>query len=203
MSTSGGRKIRADYSGRRPNCNAARKAVACRSAAYGADLTPCLAVRKRPMRLSLPPTRSETLSEWTPRPLPADDLDRHAAAHRRGAGAAEPARPPRARSRPPPTPSSGTRTAGGWCRSRKVNRVEMSLLRGHRPRARRADGQHRALRQGPAGQQRAALGRARHGQVVAGEGVRTRRSTRQRAKPAPARSSWSRSIARTSRACPT
>ena len=49
---------------------------------------------------------------------------------------------------------------------------------GHRPRARRAGGKYRTFRQGPARQQRAVVGRARHGQIVAGEGVACRRQCR-------------------------
>ncbi len=41
---------------------------------------------------------------------------------------------------------------------------------GHRPDARHPDREYRALRRRPARQQRAVVGRARHGQVVAGEG---------------------------------
>ncbi len=61
---------------------------------------------------------------------------------------------------------------------------------GHRARARRAGGEHRALRQGAAGQQRAVVGRARHGQVVAGQGLACRGQCRLRrqepARPAQA-----------------
>ena len=68
------------------------------------------------------------------------------------------------------TPSSGRRRARRLSPVPKVNRVEMSLLRGIdrvRDTARR---EHPALRQGPAGQQRPALGRPRHGQVLPGQG---------------------------------
>ncbi len=41
---------------------------------------------------------------------------------------------------------------------------------GHRPRPRHADREHRAIRERAAGQQCAALGRPRHGQIIPGQG---------------------------------
>ena len=74
---------------------------------------------------------------------------------------------------------------------------------GHRPRRPTAARQHAPLRPGPARQQRAALGRARHGQVVARQGGACRGApragARRRARPI---SSSSRSTARTSPRCP-
>ncbi len=51
-----------------------------------------------------------------------------------------------------------------------VNRVDMALLKGIDRVRDIADREYRALRPWPAGQQRAVVGRARHGQVIAGEG---------------------------------
>ena len=116
--------------------------------------------RRKPARRAPSATRS----------LVATPLERIAAALERLA--------PAAAARPismPPTPSSGIRMAGGSRRS-AVNRVDMSLLQGHRPGARPPAREYRALRARPAGQQRAALGRARHGQVLAGQGGARRAS---------------------------
>ena len=77
----------------------------------------------------------------------------------------------------PPMPSSGTRTtalrAGRQGQSRRH-----ALAQGYRPRPRHPGRQYRALRPGAACQQCPSLGRARHGQVVAGQGS-PRRDRRQ------------------------
>ena len=84
-----------------------------------------------------------------------------------------PARP----NSPRRTRSSGIRPADGLSPVPRVNRVEMSLLKGiDRMRDILVENTERFAR-GLAGQQRAAVGRARHGQVVAGEGGARRRST--------------------------
>ena len=67
-------------------------------------------------------------------------------------------------------PSSGMPARRSWSRCRRVNRVEIVAAQGHRPDARHPDREHRALRQGPSRQQRAAVGRARHGQVLPRQG---------------------------------
>ena len=110
---------------------------------------------------------------------------------------APPARP----TSTPPTPSSGMRPGRRLAPVAKVNRVEMALLRGiDRVRDILVDNTERFAR-GPAGQQRAAVGRARHGQVVAGQGGACRDQPRRDAGRAPLK--LSRSTARTSRACRT
>ena len=65
----------------------------------------------------------------------------------------------------------------GWrrCRASTASNV---AAQGHRPHARHPGGKHRALRPRPARQQCAAVGRARHGQIVAGQGRACRRSNR-------------------------
>ena len=70
----------------------------------------------------------------------------------------------------PPTPSSGMPTRDWLEPVPTVNRVAIGLLRGHRPGARHPAREHRALRRRAAGQQRAAVGRARHRQELAGQG---------------------------------
>ena len=216
----------AEYSGRRPNCNAAQ---ARRSAKYSDRFRGRLAT-SRPLgliRKAKPFRTDQPTAEKRPAPVspgsgrrsrdrrfpwqevhnptsspsrasiePSDMLERIAAAPRAAGAAAA--------------------VAGRSCRRRRlrlapeerrlapvprVNRVDMSLLKGIDRVRDIADGEHRALRTRPARQQRAAVGRARHGQVVAGQGGACRRQ-RQRRKPA-CRSSWSRSTARTSRACRT
>ena len=67
-------------------------------------------------------------------------------------------------------------------RSPRVNRVEMSLLKGIDRVRDTAGREHRALRQRPARQQCAAVGRARHGQVVAGQGRACRGQRQRRSK---------------------
>ena len=108
-------------------------------------------------------------------------------------------RRPRRPISPPPTPSSGRPTAAGFTpvAARQPRRARPA--QGHRPHARHPARQHRALRARPARQQCAAVGRARHGQDLAGQGGACRASTR--GGQAPAASSWSRSIARTSTPC--
>ena len=67
-------------------------------------------------------------------------------------------------------PSPGTRTGAVWSPVARVNRVEMSLLKGiDRVRDMLVENTERFATRA-ARQQRAALGRARHGQVVAGQG---------------------------------
>ncbi len=86
------------------------------------------------------------------------------------------------RSRPPststpPTPSSGMRPASSLQPVPKVNRVEMALLKGvDRVRDILVDNTERFAAR-PAGQQRAALGRARHGQERRWSRPRMPRST--------------------------
>ena len=78
----------------------------------------------------------------------------------------------------PPMLSCGTRTAGlRRLRASTASRCRCSKAS---TASRRVGGKYRALRQRPARQQRAALGRARHGQVVAGEGRACRRQCRLR-----------------------
>ena len=102
---------------------------------------------------------------------------------------------------PPPMPSSGIPTARRLAPVTRVNRVEMSLLKGiDRVRDILVENTERFATR-PAGQQCAAVGRARHGQIVAGQGRACR--DQRRARPRGGRSSSSRSIARTSKACPT
>ena len=100
---------------------------------------------------------------------------------------------------PPPTPSSGIRTGAG---SRRCPRQpgRHGAAQGHRPRARHAGREHRALRQalpannallwGARGMGKSSLVKAVHAAVNARVAARDRRS------------SWSKSTARTSRACP-
>ena len=104
-----------------------------------------------------------------------------AAAHRRGARAAGAAAAAAPAISTPPTPSSGTPTATGSSRCAKVSRVDLDLLQGiDRVRDILLDNTRR-FAAGPAGQQRAAVGRARHGQELAGQGGRMPRSTRDNA----------------------
>ncbi len=95
---------------------------------------------------------------------------RNVAAHRRGAGTPQPARAGRSR----PRRGRRLRVASGrpppHARSQGQPGRDGPAAR-NRPRARRVDGQYRALRQRPAGEQCPALGRARHGQIIAGQGL--------------------------------
>ena len=75
------------------------------------------------------------------------------------------------------SPTSRPREAFVWQASPEaflpvahVNRQPLGAAQGHRPRRRAAARQHAPLRPRPARQQRAAVGRARHGQVVARQG---------------------------------
>ena len=134
--------------------------------------------------LRLPPAESGT--PWMDAKTPAsEDLADNVATHRRGAGTPQPARAGRSR----PRRGRRLRVAAGrppaHARSQGQPGRDGPAAR-NRPRARHVDGEYRALRQRPAGEQCPALGRARHGQVIAGQGLRTRQSTR-RAAPSPAR----------------
>ncbi len=100
-----------------------------------------------------------------PAPIPADASERIAAALERLAPSAAVAPDFTAADAFVWYPDRRTAGAGAAGQSRRDVAAQ-----GHRPHARRAGREHRALRQGPAGQQRAALGRARHGQVLAGQG---------------------------------
>ena len=104
--------------------------------------------------------------------------------HRRGA---------RARSRPPPAPKPDFEAAeafiwradgGALAPVARVNRVDLSLLRGiDRVRDLLVENTQRFAR-GLPGQQCAAVGRARHGQVLAGQGGARRDQSRERTSPA-------------------
>ena len=85
-----------------------------------------------------------------------------------------------------------------------VNRQPLGLLKGIDRAAEQLLDNTRRFAHGPARQQRPAVGRARHGQVVAGQGRACRGAPRARARSARARpiSSSSRSTARTSPRCP-
>ena len=181
-------QIRADYSGRGPNCNVAR---ALNTAACGAATGPLRLRRQEPARCrKKPPGKQrprrlkavQRQSRARPRQnvrQPANAARRadrrRARAHRRRT-----CRRPRRRSRRPIRRRRRLRLASRTdglrrCRASTASSV---AAQGHRPRARHAGRKHRAFRQRPARQQRAALGRARHGQVVAGEGGACRRQRR-------------------------
>ena len=80
-------------------------------------------------------------------------------------------------------PSSGSRRAAALQPVAKVNRVEIGLLKGIDRVRDTPPRQYRALRPRPARQQRPAVGRARHGQELAGQGGPCRRQSPASAEP--------------------
>ena len=112
--------------------------------------------------------------------IAADDvLERHR--RRAGAAGAAARRPRRLRRRRRLRLAPGRRRLAPVA---AVNRVDMSLLKGiDRVRDMLVDNTERFAAR-PAGQQRAAVGRARHGQVVAGQGRACRGQRRHRRKDA-------------------
>ena len=124
----------ADYSGRRPNCNAARAAKRPQCRWLFRRFAPCGA-QAGPLRRAANRTRSDgqieaRRSRDRPRPLPADDRTRYADADRRRARAAGAAAARRARFRRRRRLRLAAAGPPARCRCRSVNRVEMSLLKG-------------------------------------------------------------------------
>ena len=177
-------QIGADYNRQRPNCNAARgRGVPSADAAKGAVKTMGCGAAPGPLR-----ERRHTLSSRSETSMPKRKSPRPAAperrrrkiparghgrggplAHCRRAGAAGAA----IGEAPPHFVRRRLHLAGGRLAPRPGHPRQPRRdgpAQGHRPRARHADGKYRAFRARLAGQQRAALGRARHGQVVAGQG---------------------------------
>ena len=135
--------------------------------------------RRRASMTAQPPPHDPRPTSTDP-PTPATPL----AASPTPSSASRPPPPAAADSRPP-TPSSGSSPGRRLSPVPKVNRVEMALLRGiDRVRDMLVDNT-RALRPRAARQQRPALGRPRHGQVLAGQGGARRDQPRRAAGARP------------------
>ena len=164
-SRSGHTKTGADYSHGRTNCNVAGKAPQpgpkplSRATSCGAKATR-LRVRRN--------TKTDRHGRKNPARHRGPLCD--AKAHRRSARTAEPApaRHARPRRRRCLRVASGRAAAGAGPQGQSGRNGPVAR---DRPGARRADGQYRAVRARAARQQRAAVGRARHGQIVAGQGL--------------------------------
>ena len=199
------RRNRADYSGRGPNCNVAalrpRRPQFARSWASLACEHGAAPLREQPASDKAAQCRTSTDQASKRRP------GRRQAGRRcleRIADALERLAPPAAAA-----PDFAAAEAFVWHPDGRTADAGARASTGSRCRCSRAstgcatllleNTERFATR--PAGQQRAAVGRARHGQVVAGQGRRTPRSTPRDGRAAP--SSSSKFTARTSKACPT